>query len=490
MSYVGFNNSISGMRISERGLGVAGHNIANIATKGYSKQQLISRDSIYSNLPGTGQIGLGVDVDELRQLRDSFLDINYRNENSSLGYWNIKNTNIEEIQTILAEPYGDGLQKAMDEFWNGWQELSKEPDNLTTRALLRQKAGVMINSFNHIQSQLNKLQSDINKEIILKVDRINDIAKQITDLNMLIKTNEFKGDNANDYRDKRNVLLDELSKIVEIQFTETSDHLMNVTVGSILLVNGVNYNKMVVKENVVGSSYLSPAWENTGQLVNVKNGELKGYLEVRGEFAQGAIGSVTDGSPDGVITIDEKQIIPSIKERLNELLYTMASNLNAVHRAGYGIGDPPTTGIDFFTTIDPSKPFEMGNIQVNPALVNLNLIAASTTMARGDGTNAQNIIDIRNLKLLGSANDPLNFDEFYRDTMTSFGIRAQEAMTMSENQNHLLESISNKRDSISGVNLDEEMADILKYQHAYQANVRILNVIDSMLNKIINDMLR
>lgn len=489
MSFVGLSNAVAGMRTSERGLGVAGHNISNIATPGFSKQQLITKDSFYINLPTVGQIGTGVDVDELRQLRDNFLDINYRKENSSGGYWDIKNTNLQEIQTMLDEPYGNGLQAAMDEFWGGWQDLVKEPESLTARSLLRQKSNVLINSFNNIGKQLSNLQSDINKEIVSKVNEINDIAKEIADLNMKIKTNEFKGDNANDYRDKRNLLLDNLSKIVDVEFSETQDLLMDVKIGSIHLVNGVTYNKMTIKENVTGSSYVAPAWEGTGDLVTIRSGQLRGYIETRGEFAQGAIGSISDGSPDGVVNIDEKQTIPSIKEKLNELLNLLTTNINTIHQAGYGIDSLASTGIDFFTTIDPSKPMEMENVQVNPALFDLSLIAASSTMAKGDGTNAQKMIDLRSAKLMGTITDSLNFDEFYRDTITKIGTQAQEAERLSDNQSGLLASIENKRESISGVNLDEEMADILKYQNAYQANVRMVNVLDEMMDKIINGML-
>lgn len=490
MGFASYSIAITGMRVSERGLNVTGHNIANITTPGYSKQQLITNDLRYIELPGIGVNGIGVDIDELRQLRDNFLDYNYRKETSTLNYWDIKNKNLQEIQTILDEPLGKGLQEAMNQFWEGWQELAKEPDNLTIRALLRQKANVMINAFNHVGEQLRKLQLDINKEITARVVEINSIAKQIAELNMKIKANELTGDNANDFRDKRNLLLDRLSKIVDIEFEETADYLLNVKIGSIPIVFGVTCQEMIVKENIPGSSYLSPAWKNTGELVKIKSGELKGLMEVRGEYAFGGIGSPSDGSPDGVVNIDESQTIPSIKEKLNEILNVLALNVNAIHRSGYGIDVPPTTGVDFFTTIDPTKPFEMGNIQVNPALFDLNLIAAASSPVKGDGTNAQRIIELKNAKLLGTVTDPLDFNEFYRDTISRLGIHAQEAERMTENQSKLIESIENKKELVSGVSLDEEIANILKYQHAYQANVRVLNTIDAMLDKIINGMIK
>lgn len=494
MGFASYGIAITGMRASELGLNVVGHNISNISTPGFTKQQVIQNDSRYADMPGIGVNGMGTDVDELRQIRDNFLDINYRKEQSNLGYWTTKNTNLEEIQTVLNEPFGNGLQKTMTEFWNGWQELVKEPDNLTVRALLRQKANVMVNSFNQVGQQLSKLQTDINKEITSRVEQINDYAKQIADLNMKIKTNEIMGDHANDYRDQRNLLLDKLSKIVDIEFKETADNLMNVSVGSIPLVFGVEYQKMTTKENVAGSAYVAPAWDRTGELVTIKSGELKGYLETRGESALGGFGSPSDGSPEvpGPISIDinEKQTIPSIKEKLNALLNTLVTSINTIHSEGYGIDKPPTTGTDFFTAIDTSKPLEMGNVQVNPALFDLNLIAASTTGVNGDSSNAQRIVDLKDQKVLGPATDLLTLDEFYNDTVSRIGLMGQEASTMTKNQENLISSITNKKESISGVSMDEELSNMLKYQHAYQANARVLNIVDSMMDKIINELAR
>lgn len=494
MSFASYGISITGMRASELGLNVVGHNISNISTPGFTKQQVIQNDSRYTDIVGLGVRGMGTDIDELRQIRDSFLDINYRNEESNLGYWETKNTNLEEIQTVLNEPFGNGLQQTMTEFWNSWQELVKEPDNLTVRALVRQKANVMINSFNQIGQQLGKLQTDINKEIATRVEQVNDYAQQIANLNLKIKTNEIMGDHANDYRDERNLLLDKLSKIVDIEFEETSDNLMNVSIGSIPLVFGVEAKKMTTKENVAGSAYIAPAWESTGELVTINSGELKGFLETRGELALGGYGSPSDGSPEvpGPITIDinEKQTIPSIKEKLNALLNTLVTSINTIHSEGYGIDNPPSTGIDFFTAIDTSKPLEMGNVQVNSALYDLNLIAASMTGVNGDSSNAQRIVDFKDQKVLGPATDLLTIEEFYNDTVSRIGLLGQEAATMTENQETLITSISNKKESISGVSMDEELSNMLKYQHSYQANARVLNIIDQMMDKIINEMAR
>lgn len=485
MGLTSYNIATSGMIASQMGLNVTGHNISNIATPGYSKQQLIQKDARYINVGVSGQIGLGTDIDEIRQMRDQFLDQNYRQQNSSLGYWDIKKRTVDDVQSILDDSQNQGLQQAMTDFWNSWQDLEKDPNNLTTRAVVRQKATVMIDTFNQVGAQLDQLQKDANKEITTTVDQINSIAQQIADLNLKIQKNEVSGDHANDYRDQRNNLLDQLSKIVDINVQEDQNGLLNVSVGGTLLVAGAQVQQMTTAPNATGSYYLSPAWQFSGQLVNISSGQMKGLLESRGEYAVGATNSPTDGSPDGVINIDEGQIIPSIKEKLNTLLNTMVTSVNNIHSKGYGIDNPPSTGINFFTTIDSTVPAQMGNVQVNPNLSNLNLIAASSVQGTGDGNNAQSISNIRNSTAFASAGGLQNFDDFYNDTISKFADKAQEAEQMDQNQQTLVSQVDNKRQSILGVNLDEEMTNMLKYQHAYEANARMLNVIDEMMQTVI-----
>lgn len=485
MGFSSYDIARTGMSVSERGLNVTGHNISNISTPGYTKQQIIISNLHYVDYAGGGQKGFGADVSELRQLRNDFLDLNFRNENSSLGYWETKQKNLEQIQTMLDEPFGNGLQHTMDQFWSGWQELIKNPNDITNRALLKQRTNTMVNSFNHLGEQLTKLQSDINKDIISRVDDINSYAEQIKELSLKINANEVSGDKANDYRDQRNSLLDKLSKIIKIDVQETQDNYLNVTIGGQTLVSKTISQKLITKENVSGSTLLYPAWQVNDTLVDVNGGELKGFLEVRGEFARAQIGSPSNGSPDGVINIDENQTIPSLREKLNEVINKLTTEVNKIHKQGYGIDEPASTGLDFFTTIDSTKPMEMENIQINPALLDLNKIAASSNKIKGDGSNAQKIIELKDVKFLGEDTDKLTFNEFYRDVIMRIGVKGQEANTMSENQNKLVTEIQNKKETISGVNIDEEMESMLRYQRAYQASARVLNVMDEMMLGVI-----
>ncbi|HEX9062806.1 MAG TPA: flagellar hook-associated protein FlgK, partial [Clostridia bacterium] len=230
----------SGLNVSERGLNVTGHNISNVNTTGYVRQQAMIEAAPYINQyskSGMYQLGLGADIQQIRQTRMTFLDNIYRQENTTLGYWQARNKTMEDVQSILGEPMGDGLQNMMNQFWDSWQELSKEPDSLTVRALLKQRGEQLVTEINHTGQQLDKLQSDLNSEISTRISEINDITKNIAYLNGEIVKNEVTGDCANDYRDQRNALVDKLTGLVNADVNEMNDGQLAITVGGYFIVD-------------------------------------------------------------------------------------------------------------------------------------------------------------------------------------------------------------------------------------------------------------
>ncbi len=300
----------SGLVVSERGLNVTGHNISNVNTPGYVRQQAIIEAGPYQQVPskyGTYDIGLGAGIQEVRQIRHVFLDNIYRKESTSLGYWEARSKTLNEIQTILGEPMEDGLQSVMNQFWDSWQELSKDPDSLTTRALVHQRGEALVYYVNHLGQQLDKLQDDLNKEIEVKIHDINRITERIAKLNTVIMENEVTGDSANDYRDERNILVDQLSKLIDADVTEMQDSQLTITLGGYVLVDKGRQTALVAAQTEQSGLFFVPRLAGTDIDVPVKGGILKGLLESRGEV-KGDKGSVENGSPstkaDVVFAID------------------------------------------------------------------------------------------------------------------------------------------------------------------------------------------
>jgi len=469
----------SGLYASERGLFVTGHNIANATTPGYVRQQAMITTApyyTYQSKYGMQQIGLGASIEQIRQIRHSFLDNIYRQENTSLGYWETRNKTFQDVQAILGEPLGTGLQSIMNQFWDAWQELSKEPDSLTIRALVLQRGEALVNHINHLGAQLDKLQDDLNSEIMVRIDEINQLTSQIAELNVLIMKNEVTGDSANDYRDQRNLLIDKLTKLIDVNVIENPYGAMTITIGGHFLVNNDKSTNLYAGHNEKSGLFYVPMLEGTEIEVPVESGILKGLLESRGIINE-------TGNTNNIVSV--------LKKQLNTLVQTLVNEVNNLHRSGKTLDNPPQDGQDFFMAVNPNYPLEMGNIRLNPIFSEsngLNYIVASKDGAPGDNTVALEIANLRHVPFILDAGNILNMDDYYRSIILDVGTKGAEAARITASQATLVQSADANRQSIAGVSLDEEMNNMLKYKFAYDASSKVINVIDEMVETIINRM--
>ncbi len=537
-SFFGFNIAKSGLFASQRMLNVTGHNIANANTPGYSRQRVEIVQSNPMILPnGQGMLGSGVDSKSITNIRDQFLDLKFRGENQAFGEWSVRTDVLETVEAIMNEPSDSGIRTVLDQFFSSLQELSTKPENLTVRALVRERGVALSKTMNHMGSQLEKLQGDLDFQIKTVVDEINGYADQIADLNKQIMKFELGGNNANDLRDQRNLVLDKLSEYVEINsFEDSQGRLQVMTQGKLLVSNGKSNHLATEmrnhgdKNNQADIENLSDvAWAD-GTGFTPTGGKLKGLLDVR----------------DGV-TNDIKGV-PYYLEQLNQFAKTFSAQINIIHREGYGING--ATGTDFFEMngedffditnkvnnlmssglseaqailqlekqggVDLEAELSMGidydsisvvkvieggedkyyvtpkvtatTLKISKAIdEDLNAIAASSTYAGlpGDGGNA---LAINQLKDNGNMFDWGKPEDFMKSLISNLGVDTQQATRVSENQGILLGQIETRRQSLSGVSLDEEMSNMVKFQHAYNANARMITTIDEMIDVLVNRM--
>jgi flagellar hook-associated protein 1 FlgK len=208
-------------------LNTTGQNIANANTPGFSRQVVNMSASIpmeamamnRSNTPG--QLGTGVEVTSITRVRQSFLDDQFRNENNSLGNWSIQSDTLDKLQSIINEPSDSGLSKVLNNFWSSWSDLSKDPENATGRKIVSENTKALTDALNQTSKQLSDLSNDLTTNIQVKTTEINSTVSTIANLNSEIQRIEGLGDNANDLRDQRDLLTDNLSKIANIQVTNT-----------------------------------------------------------------------------------------------------------------------------------------------------------------------------------------------------------------------------------------------------------------------------
>lgn len=471
MSFGGLYTSITGLQVSKQSLNTVSHNISNANNKNYVRQSVIHATNSYTTVGvGSFQIGTGVNIAEIRQIRDEFLDLKLRREISNFGYHYAKSQILEDVEAVFNEITSSGLQSVMDEFWNNWNELYKEPESLTIRALVHESAVAFVDTVNHLSTQLSNIKMNLNSEILTKVNEVNSILKSIGELNSKIKLVEGENSKvkANDYRDERNALLDRLAELMPVTSYENSFGEVVVHLRGKELVSGNFISTLDIKQDNFGLAHIY--FYNTNEKIDLNGqGELGGFIDARDK-------SVTE-----------------YMNRLDILVYTIADAINGLHKGGYDLlGNP---GKDFFVGLNGIGN-AAANIKVNPDLANFNKIAISRSGSIGDGDIAKDIYDLRNKVLFGAYNpeDPfaspskleMNIDDYYRDIILSLGLEREESRTIAQNQDFLIKSIDEKRKSLSSVSLDEEMADMIKFQHSYVANSRVINAIDEMIETIVN----
>ncbi|MGB9808680.1 MAG: flagellar hook-associated protein FlgK, partial [Caldanaerobacter sp.] len=242
-TFQGLEIAKTGLFVSQKALEVTGHNIANANTPGYTRQVVdmasIAPPTTFGMYDQWGKaIGEGVKIVDIRQIRDQFLDNQYRRENKFLGEWETKAEVLSAIENILNEPSSSGITAVLNDFFNSLQELSKNPESLTVRAEVRERAIALADTFNTVYQHLYDKLNELNSTIQSRIAEINSYAERISRLNGEIYRFELSGQIANDLRDQRNLLIDQLSKLVNITTYEDANRNFRIDIGGQALVSG------------------------------------------------------------------------------------------------------------------------------------------------------------------------------------------------------------------------------------------------------------
>ncbi|MCX7774185.1 MAG: flagellar hook-associated protein FlgK, partial [Clostridia bacterium] len=330
ISFFGFDSAISGLAANQKALEVTGHNVSNLGTAGYSRQSVVMASAAARSY-GNWKVESGCDIQEIRQIRQTFNDNIYRTENNTLGYWESRSKAVKDVESILGEPIKEGFQTVLNNFWDSFQELSKAPESLTIRALVKQRSDSLVNHLTQVGSQLNKLQSDLNSEVKTRIDEVNDITGQIAQLNVKIMSAEAAGNKPNDYYDQRNNLADSLSKLVNASTWVTQEGSMDIMVGGYFLVSKGDQLKLEAAPNSGLSHFYTPKIAGKDIAVDVGQGLIKGLLEARGEV-DGSKGSYDNGTPnttaDITLAVDVSNSSASYLANVKSQITAMAKDLS------------------------------------------------------------------------------------------------------------------------------------------------------------------
>jgi flagellar hook-associated protein 1 FlgK len=541
-AFLGLNISLSGLFANQRALGVTAHNIANVNTEGYTRQRMTMTQYRPDNLTGgLGTLGVGVDVTAVQQIRDEYIDYKLRAETSELGEWEARADVLSQIEDIFNEPSDTSISQILEDFYEAVQELSNNPENLTARTLVRESGIAFTEGINRISTSLKDLQEDMNIEFKSSVDLINQYAEEIVTFNKTIYQYELDGGTANDVRDQRNLVLDKLSELVDIEYYEDDQNRFHVSISGHELVSHYRADELVLEQrtekvNEDDADRLYDVKWADGNKFTTSSGKVKGLLDIRDSM---------EGDTKG---------IPYYLDKLNEFVDTFSAEVNRIHQAGYGLDE--STGVAFFTidgmtteefeeylleegldggaavdvtsailngtsdsnTFDENTEIINDNINTllesNPSYSNksvrlvgdkyyivdklkssqitisadiddLNKIATASDSEElpGDGTNMGNIFNTRHNTKLYDWGAP---EDFVKSLISNLGVDAGQADNVVTNQELLTNQLIIQKESVSGVSLDEEMTEMIKFQNAYNANARMVNVFDEMLDLVVN----
>lgn len=567
---------VSGLNVSQNSLNTTAHNLANVNTKGYVRQQIVQSDNSYLKWGVTAvstlQSGLGVNIETIRQVRNTFLDKSYRQELGRQGFYQSQYDTVNEVESMFGELEGVAFQDSLASLWTSLQELAKEPDAIEVRATLVENAKSFLERANTISNQLETYQANLNSQINDKVSRINEIASQISKLNEQICRYESNGvENANDLRDQRNNLLDELGGLVNISYKENAVGVVTVNAEGYPLVSETMTYKMGTTTVSDTSSLLKPIWLSYGDIDvfnmnmipstggNTDVGSLKGLLFSRGtkeaNYTDIPIRANYSSDADYQSAIEDfnKQIntsvIMTVQAQFDQLIHGVVTAINDIfspnkkvtvddgaggtkeiyildeENAPMGMDEPDYTqgealfnrkSTDRYTvqivtivnedgttepprevriyneesTLDMYSLFTLGEIEVNPAITNnYSILPLSANKSGEIDTKATNaLLDIWEKSFASVSPNSLSvskFKDYYTNFIGDLATWGNELQTISENQETMVRNIDDQRQSAAGVSSDEELTNLIKFQHAYNASSRFITVIDQMLEHII-----
>lgn len=591
---------VSGLRTNQTSLNTVSHNLANVNTAGYVRQQIVTSDTIYNSIGSSSvsmlQVGYGTTVQTIRQVRDVFLDKAYRIEVGRQGFYEAQSEATQEVESIFGELEGEAFHDDISDFWTSLQELAKEPDSIVKRSAVVSQASTLIERASGIYDALKEYQANLNSQILDKVNRINEIGQQLKTLNSQIVRYESGMENANDLRDSRNALLDELGELVKISYTEDSTGNVNVSIeGRQFLYDNDLYGLTTIKgedasellQVVWDDGMDTPLYDLTKECTSQNNtnvGSLKGVLVARGstsanytdipvrsnyatdaDYTQ-AVNDYNNNINNSIIMTTQAQfdqLIHGIVTAINDVLCPNTSfdshlewldlkvktgtditvtdaDGNEIDTSNILVWDeknapvgmdanstpreelferkyteryteatisyvdqddnPQTLKVYIYNEENPDdiySQYTTDQLRVNEEIqkeVSLLPLSGTTNQGLTDAfalDKCQELVNVFNKKFATLSPNELTsytFADYYTAFVGNIATKGNMYETMASEQEAVATTIDNQRSSLLGVSSEEELTNMIKYQYAYGASSKYINVINEMLETIINSM--
>ena len=433
-TWTGISTALSSLQAQRVAMDIAGQNIANVNTPGYTRQRVQLSS------------GLGVDVSAIQRLQSGVLGDRARTEGARLGDLTVNSTVLNELEQVFTEPSASGLASKLDAFWSGFSDVARNPNNAAARIQVVEQAGVLTSWLNDAAQRLTGISTDYKTSLSNLVTSANSYAQEIADLNIAISQSVQGSSDTNSLLDQRSYAATQLSNAVGGTFTVDDANIMRVSLGGNTFVGSSNYAALQV-DTTAGTTTVQ--WASNDSTAAITSGTANGYLE----------------------TINT--VIPAWTASLDAVAAALVSKVNTAQAAGYDLDG--IAGAAMFTGTTAAT--------IAVAISDGADIAASANAPTG-GVASLNGSNADTMSALGTVSG--GPDGLYQDLVVSLGYSTQAANQSAQTQDSFNSSIMGQIDSESGVNIDEEMANLLTYQRAYEAAARVLTAIDEALATLIN----
>ena len=490
-AFGGYSVALTGMSVNQTVLATISHNLANISTTGYSRQQVSTAELVTLKTGGTST-GSGASVESVARARDALLDKTYYTENAKLSYCEAKNANIETVESLLGDftattdesTTETGIQETLQDFFASWDELAKDPSSSTVRESVLEAANTLVSTLSELDAQLQQLQKDCVSSVEEAVDNLNSYASQVAALNRQIAQAEVGGVTANDLRDQRDALIDQMSALADVTTYEDANGTFSVNLGGVSLVQGDSVNTIAVSGDGSTTDPLKVTWVELNREVALSAGSIAAQIEDADQSRVTTLTySSTTGTTDYAFAADSCSTIGEVRQALNNLITTIAYQVNSLVTSATDLDG--NSGVAVFVSIDSSQPLSISNMQVNAVLDDANKLAVSSSGETGDGTIASSIAALQEAESLvfdGLTKTP---ESFYSSLVSWLGTEGESVDGLVTTQESLVSQIDSQRQSVSSVSLDEELSKMIAYQSAYAASAKYLSTIDSLLAELI-----
>lgn len=447
------NIALQSLLTEQGAIETTSNNIANVNTPGYSRQRPVIAETPPIQI-GNLTFGTGVQLSQVESLRDSILDLRVNQETQQQGKLDGFLGTAQQIQAVFNESSGTGLQGALSAFFNSLSQLSANPSDLNTRQGVITAGQNLATAINRSSGDLATLQRNVDLSVRQSVTQVNALTAQIAKVNTQVSAAVTAGQNAGPFIDQRQQLINQLSNLIDVSSIDAGNGSLTLTTGngSPLVVAGQNFQLTTQADATTGLAHLFS--QGTDITANVTGGQLAGQLQVR------------------------DQEIPSLQTSLDSLAANLANSFNTQHQAGFDLNG--AAGGNFF--VPPPAGGVGAAAALSVAITDPTKIAASGDGTPGDNSNANALLDLRNQSIV-SGQTPLNF---YSGLVFQIGNDVASAQTNEQAGSQVLQQLQNLQGGVSGVDINEEAANLVRYQNAYQASAQVVSIINSLLDTTIN----